>query len=55
MHGIGARFLDRLKDVGDVEVAVPGRGGSDQNGLVGHFHVQGARVGFGIDGNRLDP
>ena len=36
------------------QIALSGRRRSDANGLVGHFHMQGILIGFGIDGNRLD-
>ena len=49
MHGLGAGLLASLHDLLDQQVGLGGGGRADVHLLVGHFHMEGARVGVGID------
>jgi len=51
MHRLGAGLAAGLDDFVDHEVAFRGGRRPDQDGVIGHFHVERVAVGFGIDGN----
>ena len=55
MHGFSARLAAGLDDLVDQKIALGCGRRSDQNRVVGYFDVKGVTVGFGIDGNRLNP
>ncbi len=52
---LGARALDRLDQLLDVEVALGGRPGAEQVGLVGALDVERVAVELGVDGDGRDP
>ncbi len=52
---LGAGLLRRLDDLGDVEVALRGHRGADQERLVGLADVRGVAVDLRVDGDRADP
>src|SRR4029077_1248695 len=54
MDRLGARAPSGLEDALDIEVALAGRSGSDENGLVGLPSMRPVRVGFGIDSDGPD-
>ncbi len=55
MHRFRAGFLYRAQDVIGDKVALRARRRTDQHRLVGHLDMQRAGIGFGINGDRLDP
>ena len=52
---LGARLFAGRDDLVDDEIGLRRRGRADGDRLVGHFDVQRVLVGFGIDGDGLDP
>ena len=55
MDRVGARPAGGLDDAPDVQVALSGRPGPEQVGLVGPRDVQAAAVRLRVNGHRLDP
>ena len=55
MHGFRAGLAAGLDDLVDHQIAFGGGRRTDQDRMVGHFDVKGVAVGFGIDGDGLDP
>ncbi|CAB5033485.1 unannotated protein [freshwater metagenome] len=55
MDGLGAALLDYFEQLVDVEVALSGRTGAEQVGLVGGLNVERITVELGVDGDRFDP
>src|SRR5437868_2673895 len=53
MHGLRAGLAAGLHDLVHHEIAFGSRRRSDQNGLIGHLHVERVAVGLRIDRNRL--
>src|SRR4051794_6425179 len=51
VHGLGARLLDDLEDLVDVQVRLRRRPGPEQVRLVGALHVDGVAVELGVDGD----
>jgi hypothetical protein len=49
------RLLGGIDDLGDVQVALGGHRGADQEGLVGLANVRGVAVDLRVDGDRGDP
>jgi len=54
VHRLGAGALDRVEQLLDVQVALAGRTGAEQVGLVGVLHVNRVAVELGIDRDRRD-
>ena len=54
MNGLGAGATRDLEQPFLVEIALGGRSGADQVGLVGRGGVERATVGLRVDGNRAD-
>ena len=44
-----------VNDLVDHQIGLRRRCSADEHGLIRHFNMQRVLVGFGIDGNRLDP
>jgi hypothetical protein len=54
MHRLGARQPANIDDTFAAQVALGGRGGPEQKGLVSELHVAGLAVGLGIDRDACD-
>ena len=55
MNGLRAADMRRKQDRGTVQIALPRRGGTDAQRLVGQPHVARVRIRFRIDRDRLEP
>ena len=54
MHRIGAALLARGQDLANVQVTLTGRRSAEVHGTIGGPDMQGAAVGVGVHGHRLD-
>ena len=54
VHSLGAGRLAGIDDLVDEEIALRGGRRSDQDGFIGHFHMQCVAVGLGINRNGGD-
>jgi hypothetical protein len=55
MHGVGAGARRRVNETIDPEVAFGWRVGANRHRFVGHAHVPGGAIAFGVDGHGCDP